>query len=279
MRLNQLLNWFKSTPAWRRLKPQSQTVYSLLIAQGVALLGPETSIVDIRAENADWLYETLTKSHGIHKATSVCAVLRTVWNVAYRYQKTPHNPFAKMGLGAGNPRTVIWSEEQVNAFVAASVEYGLPSIGLLVVLCYTFGQRPGDIRLLKWSNYDGEYFEFTQQKTGKRVLLAVPDEVKDELSLIPRTSPYIIVREDTNRPYTEDDYLPIFKQVRALAVLPDTLQIRDCRRSATVRMEENGATDADIMNLTGHDRRSTLNHYHTTTRKSAKRAMNLRKGG
>lgn len=278
MQLNQLLSWYESTPAWAKLSPGSQAVYRTLITQGVQLLGPHSAINTITARQADSLYATLEAKQGTHKAASVCRVLRRVWNVALRYQETTNNPFSKMGIPNSKVRTVLWTEEQINLFISASVEYGLPSLGLLLVLCYTFGQRPGDMRNLKWENYDGEYIYFTQEKTGKDIILAVPESLQEDLQLVERESEYIIVREDTGLPYNKHDYRYHYMNILEKAGLPSKLQMRDARKTAVTELGELGATDSDLQNLGGHDVRTTLNTYQLVTKKAAKRVMQMRFG-
>ena len=276
MQLNQVLEWFESTPAWKRLSPNSQNVYRILIRQGIESLGPDRDVNTIKAGDADKLYDQLESVKGMHKAVSVCTVLRRVWGVLKRYNHTSFNPFSHMGLSVQTSRKVLWTEEQINTFIRASVEYGLPSLGLLLILCYTFAQRPGDMRKLKWENYDGEYLTFTQEKTGKEMVLYVPEDVRDDLSLVEQVGPFIVTREDTGLPYTDDDYLYHYKNILSIAGLPKELQLRDTRKTAINEVIERGGTDSDLMNIGGHNVRTTLNKYQVTTKKSAKRVASLR---
>lgn len=278
MKLNQLLSWYESTRYWRMLSEDTKQNYRILIKQGVTLLGSERYVVDVTAEDADRLYDTLKETVSQHKAVSVCTILRAVWNVMLRYSKAHQNPFTNMRLGVPNQRTIIWTSDQVDQFIDASVDYGLPSIGLLLLMCYTFGQRPGDMRQLQWSAYDGKFLRYKQEKTKKDMISFVPEDIREILSLVDKVGPYIVTREDTGRPFTADDYLPIFKTVRSDAFLPETLQLRDARRSAITAAGANGATDSDLLTLGGHNVRTTLNVYQTVTEEGAEKAMKRRLG-
>lgn len=276
MLLEQIPEWFYQQRAWTKLKASSQEVYAILLTQGLRGLGTDKEADSITARDADRLYDRLWNEASPHKANAVCSVLRRVWTVLKRHEIVHHNPFERMDLTTTRARRVKWTQEQVDDFIAASISYGLPAIGLLLHLCYVFGQRPGDMRQLKWSNYYDHGLHFTQEKTGKVMDIWVPPDIQDDLALVERIGPYIVTREDTHQPFTQDDYQPIFRKIRKLALLPDFLQLRDARRSATTELEESGATDAEIMSVTGHDRRSTLNVYGVNSQKTSRNALNKR---
>ena len=42
-------------------------------------------------------------------------------------------------------------------------------MGTLAMLCYDLCQRPGDMRQLTWEQFDGESFDFYQEKTGVKI--------------------------------------------------------------------------------------------------------------
>lgn len=276
MRLSQLLTWTESRRFWAKLKPGSQQVYRTLLRQGVTLLGEDIDASTVRAEEADSLYDRLESQYGTHKAVSVCVVLRKVWNELVRYEQVSTNPFTHMGLGSVSDRKVIWTKDQIDRFCKASVQYGLPSLGLLLTFCYTFGQRPGDMRQLRWNQYDGEYLYYIQQKTGKQMVSSVPESLREVIDSLDKVGPFIISREDTEQPYTEDDYLWHYKNILKLAGLPNNLQLRDARKTAITEMGELGATDSELQALGGHDTRQTLNTYQKTTKKLADNVSRMR---
>ncbi len=276
MQLKQLPMWFGSQIAYHTLSSGSQEQYSILLRQGVEGLGADKDIREIRAPEADALYQALKESGSEHKAIAVCKVCRRVWNVAMRHELTDINPFAAMGLGDTPRRQVLWTEGQLNTFIGAAVAFGLPSLGLLAVLCYTFAQRPGDMRKLKWEDYHDHAIHFTQEKTGKVMVIAVPPHVAYELDEVPKLGPYIVTREDTLRPYTEDDYNKLFRIVRKRALLPDHLQLRDLRRTGITEHAASGATDSELMSVSGHDTRNTLNIYTVINLAMSRAAMEKR---
>lgn len=276
MLLQEVPSWFEQQRQWKALKASSREIYGILLQQGLRGLGADREADSITFKDADRLYDRLWNQASPHKANSVCGVLRRVWGVMLRHEIVKSNPFSKMDLSSTRARRVMWSSEQVEEFIAASETYGLPAIGLLLHLCYTFGQRPGDMRQLKWSNYYEHGLHFTQEKTGKVMDIWVPPDIQFDLEQVERIGPYIVTREDTHNPFTSDDYQPIFRKVREIAMLPKFLQLRDARRSATTELEEAGATDAEIQSVTGHDRRSTLNVYGMNTQKTSKNALNKR---
>jgi len=278
MQLKHILTWWESLPHWATLSVGSMEQYQILLTQAVAELGPDRDVEEIRAPEADILYASLKESKSEHKAVSVCRVCRAVWNLMIRYELATINPFEKMGLGQTAARAQLWTDENLQDFIAASSTRGLPSMGLLALLCWTLAQRPGDMAELKWEDYRDHAMWFTQRKTKKPMGIKVPHDLAYELDGITRLGPHIITREDIRKPYSEPARHQIFCEVRRLALLPDTLQMRDLRRTGTTAMADAGATDAEMQAVNGISTRQLLNTYQRTSLRQTENAMKKRFG-
>ncbi len=82
------------------------------------------------------------------------------------------------------PETTIWTRDQVVKFLdVAFNDFKYRSVGLLVLLCSEWGQRPVDIANLKWDNLDltNDTASFKQQKRGAKVELPIDSTIKQIL--------------------------------------------------------------------------------------------------
>jgi integrase len=279
-----LVATYKKTNAWTALRPNSKTTYTMLFekALDVRLGNANVSIGEMhhsnfKAMHAEALYHFLKESVSEHRANHTMKVLRRVWNVAEKKGFVRGNPFAQMGLRGLPDRIVLWEPEQVMTFIKTADEAGYWSIGTLALLCYDLCQRPGDMKHLKWSNFDGHTFDFVQEKTRERVTIPASPRLLDRLHGINGVpSETILKYEATGKPYARYDYYKLASRIRNLAGLPSHLQLRDLRRTGATEMAEAGVTEDELRSVTGHKSRGILNAYVRPTKKLAAHGMNKR---
>ena len=73
------------------------------------------------------------------------------------------------------PRKVMWTADQVRLFCdTAYAEYKWRSIGLIVQMAYTFAQRIGDMRSLKWDSINFEERRLDLEQSKKRAEVHLP---------------------------------------------------------------------------------------------------------
>ena len=285
--VDSLWQFYTSRDAYQKLSENSRRTYSFLyrtasdmrIGQSNIPFG-RMLIKNVTAKTADDLFLILKNNKSMHRANSVVKVLRRIWFVGRRgvLSNTASNPFQQMGLQKLNPRRTRWQPEDVITFVRTADDLGFKSVGTLALLCYELCQRPGDMRKLTWSNFDGELFSFTQEKTDQEMALEISPRLSERFADIPRGSEedYIITYEATGRPYDMRMYAKIAQHVRSTAKLSSDLQIRDLRRSGATEMGEAGCTEDEIAAVTGHTSRQMLEIYVNPTRKTAARGMQKR---
>lgn len=272
--------FYKTTNEYAKLKENSRKYYRLMfntasatrLGQSNVLFG-EMLARSVNTTHADKLFQTAKEAVSEHRAVGVIKVLRKVWNVAKRHGKVQVNPFEKMGLAGLEPRIVLWEPDQVDTFIAKADEMGLWSIGTIALLAYHLCQRPGDMRQLRWSHYDGHAFTFMQEKTGVKVEIpaspAVIERLKDRRVGVNNPDEFIALCETTLQGYDRFLYTKYARKVRKAAGLPDDLQIRDLRRTGATEMAEAGATEDELRSVTGHQSRDVLSIYVRPTRKLA----------
>jgi integrase len=234
------------------------------------------NVETIDYNKSETLYERLKLDVSIHRAVYTCRILRRIWNKAIRAGYASLNPFAAMGLPQTEKRTVRWSPEQINAAYKEALNMGFPSLGLLILLCFDLGQRPGDMRKLAHHNYNphNHVFTFVQEKTKTLIQVKASDRLVKLMKY--NDMDYIVTYELTDKPYTARQYAHLLQTIRNKLGLPDDLQVRDLRRTGLLELGENGATEDEIRAVSGHKDRQVISTYIPITTTLMEKAMGKR---
>lgn len=282
-----LVNWYKTTSKWSDLSDNSRRTYNDLIKTATKLrLGQSNSTfadmdaTHVTVDHADAIYQQLRAEISLHRAVNVCKVLRRIWYIGLKHSKVRGNPFIKMELPELQRRDMMWTPQQVEKMIEKADEMGFWSIGTLTLLCYHLCQRPGDMRALTWQQYDGQWFRFRQEKTGTDMELEASPAINARIAdrWQSNNGGPIIICETTQKPYDRRLYAKYFARIRAAAGLPNTLQIRDLRRTGATELAEAGATEDELKTVTGHKTREILSTYVRSTPKLAASASRKRFG-
>jgi integrase len=159
------------------------------------------------------------------------------------------------------------------------------NIGLIVLMCYEWGQRPVDIRNLKWDSVDLDkrVVTITQSKRGAVVELPIPDNIftmlseqKDDWDFQEYVVPHHRASDRAYRPLTVNTMTALLAEVKATAGLPEELRVGDLRKTAIVQMIESGVDHLAIQSVSGHKSVSSLNPYNKFSLKTAKSALDRR---
>ena len=84
-----------------------------------------------------------------------------------------------------------WPPELIGRFLREA----RPSLCWAVKLALYTGQRRSDLVKMKWSQFDGEFIEVRQQKTGASLSIPCHKELRAELESMPRVADTILVGE------------------------------------------------------------------------------------
>lgn len=139
-----------------------------------------------------------------------------------------------------------------------------------LVLAKDTGQRQGDLLVLPWSAYDGEWIRLRQSKTGRRVEIPVTRELRAVLEATPRIGP-VILTNAKGRPWRNNAFRNAWRRLSRKAGITD-LTFHDLRGTAVTRLAEAGCTQAEIATITGHSLRDVgaiLERYQARTAKLA----------
>lgn len=232
------------------------------------------------------IYDTWEAQSSTAYANHKARVFSVVMNHMCMLEYITHNPMARVKKRKATPRSVVWTHEQVMTFLeSAFTKYEWRSIGLIVLMCYEWGQRPVDIRNLLWDNVDLDQGKvtITQTKRGSVVELPIPDnlmemlsEQKKDLDFQPYVVPHHRPQDRAYRPLMIGQMTSLLKEVKAHAGLPDELQVGDLRKTAIVQMIESGIDHLAIQSVSGHKSVASLNPYNKFSFKTAKNALDRR---
>lgn len=181
------------------------------------------------------------------------AVLRAVAEVGVDYGHLPDNPVTRLRLAGARPRDAIWTPDDQAAFLEASKgELHGGAVALAFAIMLNTAQRPGDVRRMQWTQYDGTTIRLRQQKTGQLVEVPVHRDLRVALDDAKRhaTGTNIVARPD-GRPFSDASWRKHFNRIRAKAGLSH-LQARDLRRTGAVRLSEAGCIPQEVAAVTGH---------------------------
>lgn len=155
------------------------------------------------------------------RANRELALLSHVWNMAREWGFTAkENPCRGVRKLIEKPRSFYADDGVWNAVYACAE----PSLRDAMDLAYLTGQRPADIRSMRFSNIVNDALEVSQGKTGKKLRILLTDEQgKTALGLlIDRIKSRVIIGQwiisDNGKKMTESMLRGRFEKARAKAV-------------------------------------------------------------
>jgi len=197
------------------------------------------------------------------------------------------NPMSMVKKRSHEPRSVVWTREQVELFIdTAFSQFKYRNIGLLALLCYEWGQRPVDIRLLKWSSIDFDNKMVTIKQTKRGATVQLPLEDKIEQLLLQQNEDwgfqdYVLpYQRPSDGAYSVIEHFQVSalaNEVKALCDLPKELQMGDLRKTAITELIRSGVDQLAIMSVTGHRNVQSLNPYNKHNFNTAKSALEMRR--
>ena len=282
-----LIDNYKGSKEWSELSQNSKRTYNQLLGcmTGVRVGESRKAFQNMRISNinrtyANNLHQQLHKDVSRHRANHTCKVLRRIWSVGELAEIVKTNPFRNMGLKKTKQREIMWTPEQVQQFMEAADNMGLPSMGTMALMCYDLCQRPGDMRQMTWDKYKSERFSFVQEKNKSVVDIPASPRLIERLKTATVSDQHdnIVYYENTGKTYDRRHYNKVFCRVRDAANLPSHLQMRDLRRTGATEMAEAGCTNTELRSVTGHKSVDVLAIYVRPTVKLATAGINKRFG-
>jgi integrase len=194
-----------------------------------------TTAADIAMSLISALWEFATEQLGIELDADPTHGIKRVHKVAHE-----HEP---------------WPQELIDRFLREA----RPSLRWAVKLALYTGQRRSDLVKMKWSQFDGEFIEVRQQKTGALLSIPCHKVLRAELGNMPRVADTILVGE-RGAPLTGDSLsVMVRRQLREMGV--DGYAIHGLRKNAAVALADAGSDAFEIAAITGHRTTAMVAHY------------------
>lgn len=285
-----LYNGYMRSIEYTKLSKKSQYDYPYYIkrwfnARTAGTTLQSTRLCDLSTPMCQRIYDEHAQD-SVSFANHVLAVYKLLFAYAIRNGYTTVNPFKGIKTHTVKPRRVVWEREHLKAFMdTAFSKYEWRSLGLIVYMAYSWGQRLGDMRNLTWEQYDMETGVLHLEQSKRRARVSIPThsdlrEMLDQQHKDFGWQKYIApsMRKVHNQllPYSLHKLAKVGKQIMVAANLPDHLQLMDMRRTAITEMVEAGVPLPNVMAVSGHATPHSLTPYIKNTLKSATVAMDMR---
>jgi len=240
---------------------------------------------NIKVRHLTAAYEQWLQS-GVRSANYRKTVLSACWKHSMRYDVMIHNPVSLVKTQKTDRRTVMWTREYVKRFLdEAYADFNYRSIGLIVHMAYEWGQRVGDMRLLKWEALDLSEcrLDIKQSKRGAEVHLPISKNLcqmlqaqQEDFGFQEYVAPRVKPRSGAFTPYDLEEISPNINALLDKANLPRELTAMDLRRTAVTEMLEAGVDIAGIRQVTGHKNMQSVVPYMVNTFSGASKALSAR---
>jgi integrase len=233
-------------------------------------------------------YEGWVSAISVAKANERTRLISVVINYAKSLDLISDNPMGKVKKLKHEPFTPIWTQAQVELFIdTAFTKFEWRNVGLLVMMCYEWAQRPTDITHLEWTSLDlakGQ-IKLKQSKRGAEVhlpiagnLLDLLKQQQDDWGFQKLVVPNHRVSDNSYVPLNPSTFGPILREIKQACGLPEELKVGHLRKTAITEFVAAGVDSTGIMQVTGHKNLSSLNPYMKHTYEGAKTAQASRKG-
>jgi integrase len=283
-----LADYYLHSPQFLSLRGRTQKDYEYVISKVMAtpirhgkslgeLKVDKVTVSDCKTAYQQWL------DRGVRTANMSATLSSLLFNLAELVSRNPMRSVKKMQT---KPRKVMWTADQVRLFCdTAYAEYKWRSIGLIVQMAYTFAQRIGDMRSLKWNNINFDERRLDLEQSKKRAEVHLPininmfrmlEQQHKDFGFQEFVAPHPFPRSGSYVNYNDKEISYIVNQIKEEANLPKELTAMDMRRTAITEMVEAGVDTTQIMAVSGHNSPNSMRPYIKHTFNSASNALDRR---
>jgi len=173
-----------------------------------------------------------------------------------------------------------WPEVILAAYERYCDRHDLADARTIYELAIGTGQRIGDCVGMKWSDFDGEYMQVVQDKTGAKLSIYCPIRLQSYLATLPRRGRHILAKNLT-QPIGKRRAQKAVEEVRiALGIMHGDTRLvpHGWRYTAAVQLSDAGCSDAEVQAVTGHKTMEMVRKYRAKRdqRAASKRAQQRR---
>ena len=285
-RVEDLIKSYKQNISYTKLSVKTRKDYDYYLSVWLSNTLRYTKLAELSTPTCQRVYEQHAEN-SVSLANHSLACYRLLFNYAIRHGFTQHNPFSKVLRRADKQRKTVWTRADIKAFLdVAYGEFKWRNVGLIVQMAHEWGQRLGDMRMLKWDSYNLDTGVLTLEQSKRRATVTIPTSEKLQLMLKQQHDTYgwqafvaptnIPDRKGGLKPFTPVKLAIVGGDVMKKAGLPAGLRLMDLRRTAVSEMLEAGVPITNIMSCTGHATPQSLAPYLKHTLQSATFAQSFR---
>jgi integrase len=247
---------YRHSPEWRALSEATRRTYSVYL-RDIELLQTEP-VAKITRRSLLKLRDVIAEERGNGASTGFIRTASALFKFAVGREIIDHNPAYSIEALPGG-ELVPWTIEQVEAAMSLPEPYRR-----VVVLALYTGQRRGDLIRMRWSDYDGLKIKLVQQKTGSKLTLTAPAELRFELDGWKKdTLSDTILLTERGLPWQPQHISHMLPKALVAIGLPP-LGVHGLRKLAASRLANSGCTAHEIAAVTGHKSLSMVQHYTKT---------------
>lgn len=245
-----LIERYQKSAEFRALADPTQLDYARTLRLLVDELGDQPFRYTTRAmiKNVrDSFADTPRKANKIKQMTSRLYS----WAEENDFVSPDFNPtkgLKRLKRKGGEREITVWSNEEIDMFLSVAPKH----VRTAVLLALFTGQRSEDIARMTWTQFQGGTIRVRQQKTTALLDIACHPVLRRHLEALPRSSVQICTNYKdlpTNKGAVAGS---IRRTLIAIPEMPHDRSLHGLRYAAASRMEEGGATVAEIEAVLGH---------------------------
>jgi integrase len=269
--LRWLITHYYGSAEFKRLNPHTQHVRRLILdklcqstdANGIRR--GDKPYAQMEARNVRMLRDE--KANTPEAANQIVKMLRQVFAYAVVVDLAKANPAKEVPyLKTGTKGFHTWTMDEVSRFEERH-RIGTKAWLALALMLYT-GQRRSDIIQFGRQHVKNGWLKITQQKNRNRAPITVEIPVLPELQNIIDASPcgdLTFLVTEFGRPFTSNGFGNWFRDRCIEAGVPG--RAHGLRKATATRLAELGATDREIMAVTGHQTSKEVDRYTKAARR------------
>ena len=286
-----IVDYYLSSPQFLALRGKTQHSYAYRLMEATQTqITNDRTLGDYRLSSLNVslckiAYQSWLK-RGVRTANLMATVLSVALKMAEELELINRNPMRLVKKMKTQQRKTMWTTDQVKTFLdVAYSDYKWRSIGLIVHMAYTFAQRIGDMRSLRWDNINFEERRLDLEQSKRRAEVHIPitihmyrmlEQQRKDFGFQEYVAPHPYPRNGGYAIYTDVDISRMVNRVKEAANLPKELTAMDMRRTAITEMVEAGVDTTQIMAVSGHNSPQSMRPYIRHTYKSAASALERR---
>lgn len=242
----------RSRTAFLDKSPARQDEMEYSFKHILKVFGP-SQLRAITTDHVELFYNGLRNTSSEHKAARIMKDLRYIFSRAFKTRKIQFDPTQATTVKQPKARKQKWTPEQVELAINTAWDAGYRGAAVAMAIAYDTGLSPVDVRTLTMGQIQGDRLNaVSRTKTDQRVEGQLWPETLDWIAAyhddlgIASAPSGLVIRTRRGKPYTKDILAKDIRTVRRMVGLPEELQLRDMRRTATIEEIEGGATTKQV---------------------------------